>query len=278
MSMLRYETLIPVAIILASLAVAQNSAQTKTCESIKSNEGIKSGSPSVTVNSTPVDEKVAGATSGSHSVPVPIVSAAAGPPTRNPKLDKNETGDYVPDTRPRLEFEPRMNLNGGGFQNVSMSMSGGVGMEQRHLSWHFYGTYNAAKKTNDGTGSNPHGNIRSLGGELFYRTGSRWLLGGDYGYSQLRTTNYSKTGRGWDVGGGRDFAVSDQSMRLVVTYALPAGEYSQQGLTFHYMLPSPMNGGHVFFDERVWAGWLKTGRYGHYTHDASTTFGLLFRF
>src|SRR5208282_5227470 len=72
------------------------------------------------------------------------------------------------DTRPRLEFEPRLNLNGGGFQPVSGSMTAGTGMEDDHLAWHVFGTYDAATKATYEVGnspstyaiiSNPHGNI-----------------------------------------------------------------------------------------------------------------------
>ncbi len=257
----RYLLLGPALTILASFAGAQNPAQARTSELTQTGDAIKNACPIEVADSAPESADAASAT-----------------PTKNPTFDNDGTGDYVLDTRPRLELETRLNLNGGGFQVVSASMTGGLGMEQRHLSWHAYGTYNAARKTNDGTGPNPHGNIRSLGGELFYRTGSRWLFGGDYGYGSLRTTNYSKIGQGYDFGGGRDFSVDQTSMRLIVTYSLPSGQYRQSGLNAHFMLPSPLSGGHFFFDQRFWAGWLKAGPFGHYAHDASVSFGLLFRY
>jgi hypothetical protein len=274
----RYLLLGPALTILASLAGAQNSVQAKTSELTQTGDAIKNARPIEVADSAPDRAALPGASSDSVSVPVPFVHAASATPTKNPTFDNDGTGVYVLDTRPRLELETRLNLNGGGFQVVSASMTGGVGMEQRHLSWHAYGTYNAARKTNDGTGPNPHGNIRSLGGELFYRTGSRWLFGGEYGYGSLRTTNYSKIGRGYDFGGGRDFSVAQTSMRLIVTYALPSGAYRQSGLNAHFMLPSPLSGGHFFFDERFSAGWLKAGPFGHYAHDASVSFGLLVRY
>src|ERR1700676_742259 len=90
------------------------------------------------------------------------------------------------DTRPRLELEPDINLNGGGFQIISGSLQGGLGMEETHAEFHFYGRYDAARKSEDTptqANSNPHGNVRTLGGSVFGRTSGGWLFGASGGYS-----------------------------------------------------------------------------------------------
>jgi hypothetical protein len=94
------------------------------------------------------------------------------------------------DVRPRLELEPRLNLNGGGFQKVSGSMTAGMGMEDTYLSWHVSGSYDAARKANDGTDNNTHGNIRSVGGSFFGRPSGGWLFGADGSYASLRTKTF----------------------------------------------------------------------------------------
>lgn len=203
------------------------------------------------------------------------------------------------DDRPKLELEPRLNLNGGGFQLVSGSMTGGTGMETKHLVWHVYGTFDEARKTNDGDQPNPHGNIRSLGANLFGRTSGGWLFGTEGSYAQLRTTNYDKTGWGLAVGGGKDFMElhcpncnGTTSLRLTMLYAIPAQcTYTQslhctipkvdveQGISARVMIPSPVETTrHVFFDVNTFAGWIRTTSTGPLTHDASTSIGVLFRF
>lgn len=191
------------------------------------------------------------------------------------------------DVRPRLELEPRLNLNGGGFQKVSGSMTAGMGMEDTYLSWHVSGSYDATRKANDGTDNNAHGNIRSVGGSFFGRPSGGWLLGADGSYARLRTANYSKIGWGIGVGGGHDWMHAtcpncdgEGSVRLTVTYGLPLhGFDTEQGFTAHFTVPSPMETDrHVFFDVQSFVGWIKTSPHGGYTHDASSSLGLLFRF
>jgi len=202
-----------------------------------------------------------------------------------------------------LELEPRLNLNGGGFQIVSGSMTGGLGMENEHTIWHIYGTYNAARKyeyTDFANDTNPHGNVRSLGLQAAYRTSSGWLLPFIQGsYASLRTTNYDKVGWGLGVGAGRDFMATcpncagpSTSMRLVILYGIPVKCYTQsnfhcliptvdveQGITAEYWVPSPTETQrHVFFNVNAFAGIIKTTEHGHYTHDGGSSMGLLFRF
>ena len=193
------------------------------------------------------------------------------------------------DTRPRLEFEPRFNLNGGGFQDTSGSMTGGFGMELEYLSWHAYGTYNAAAKADYLDAStnlyvhNPHGNIRSAGGSLFGRTSSRWLFGIKGSYSSLRTTMFDKIGWGIDAGLGRDWMHATcpncnqgefASLRLIGSCGLPVhrGHDVEQGCGGDLYLPSPATGKHFVFHVTTFVGVVNGG------HDASSSLGMMFRF
>jgi hypothetical protein len=201
------------------------------------------------------------------------------------------------DKRPRLELEPRMNLNGGGFQLVSGSMTAGTGMEDDHLAWHVFGTYDAATKATYEIGnspstyaviSNPHGNIRTVGGSIYGRTSGGWLFGTEGSYSQLRTTDYTKVG--WDigVGGGHDWMHarcptcsegSFTSLRLTVEYSIPTHPGrpdTDNGFTAEFTVPSPIETDrHVFFNVHAYSGWICDPKCGT---DGSASYGVLFRF
>lgn len=214
----------------------------------------------------------------------------------------------VGDTRPRLELEPRLNLNGGGFQEVSGSMTGGFGMEREHFGWHVSGTYDAAKKktyfTPDGDVINPHGNIRSIGGQVCGRTTGGWLFCGSASYASLRTTNYDKVGRGVGLGVGYDFKhlrcpnCNDRgphTARLILTYGVPvtcnsfslhcaiAAVDVEQGVKADWYVPGPLEPDwhgwkRPIFHVMAYAGIIKTSEHGAYTHDASASMGLMWRF
>jgi hypothetical protein len=191
------------------------------------------------------------------------------------------------DMRPRLELEPQLDLNGGGYQKVSGSISAGTGMEEKHLLWHVSGTYDAAKKAEwtplkDNT--NPHGNVRSVGAEVYGRTSGGWLFGASGGYAQLRTTNYNKHDWGLGIGLGKDFAHltapnanegQSTSLRATVEYGLPihSTKDRESGFTMRMIVPSPSETQRrVFFDTQAFVGWINGST------DASTSLGLILRF
>jgi hypothetical protein len=212
------------------------------------------------------------------------------------------------DTRPRLELEPRVNLNGAGFQLVSPSITGGAGMEMDRLTWHVYGTYDAAKKaewTDASSNSNPHGDVRSVGGSVGYRFANGWLIIAQGSYASLHTTLFDKVGWGLGVGAGYDFhhltcpnCNGSTSARLTLTYGLPlhcaettttvaalhctVPEYDvEQGAQANFTLPSPLEAGRPvwkpYFHAMAFAGVIKTGGQS-LTHDGSGSMGLLWRF
>jgi len=191
------------------------------------------------------------------------------------------------DTRPKLELEPRLNLNGGGFQTVSGSMTGGVGFEGLHYIWHLSGTYDAAKKveyTDLKDNTNPHGNIESLQGRVWYETDGGWLFGCSGSYARLRTTLYRKEAFGSACGAGYDFfnvtcpncSGNPTSVRFTAEYGLPVnhGPDEEHGFTFNFWVPSPAaSDRRFFFHVLANAGWVS----GH-GHDGGAGFGVLMRF
>jgi hypothetical protein len=172
-------------------------------------------------------------------------------------------------------------------------------MEIEHFSWHLHGTYNAARKTNDGDQPNPHGDIRSLGADIFGRTSGGWLFGFSGSYASLHTTNYDKVGWGLGIGAGKDFGsitcpncIGRSSMRVIFEYGIPTSCYYErelrctlpqvdveQGVTGRVLVPSPAESKrHVFFDVSSFVGWIKVCQTCGYGHDATTTMGLMLRF
>ena len=180
------------------------------------------------------------------------------------------------DRYPHPYLLPSANLNGAGFQGVSAAMSGGFMFEAPRFSLEFHGTYNAARKVNDGTGDNPHGHVRSVNGSAFIRLPRYWLAGVNYGYGALSTTNYKKSGSGYSVGGGRDFILSDASFRMTALYGPPSG--GAQGLDVTFTLPSPITQHHFYFYEDLGVTILSAGPIEAGGHTATLRSGIIFRF
>jgi len=188
------------------------------------------------------------------------------------------------DTRPKLELSPQVDFNGGSFQPVSGSMTGGLGMEDRFL-WHVSGTYRAAKKAtycNDVAGTcvvNPHGDSRTLEAQVGYRSGGGWLAIAGGSFTSLHTTLYDKTGSEMTFGGGKDLMHDTWSARLTAEYVipLPLGHTNvEHGFKVHFTMPSESATDHwIFFDETFFAGWVCDPKCGR---DASLTMGPKFRF
>ncbi|HYU47338.1 MAG TPA: hypothetical protein VEK84_14300 [Terriglobales bacterium] len=290
MSMLPHMPLGPVLLMFASLAVAQNSAQPTTGESTQTGDASKSARIEI-ADSTPAPEAGSGAASGPVSGRGPIVNAVTATPTKNPKLRERQEW-FQFDRRPRLVLEPSLNLNGGGFQPVSTSISGGLSLESKDVILEGLAGYHPVGKVNDGTGDNPKGHIKSLDASAYYRLPNYWFFGTSGGWGKLSTTNYSKQMWSMNFGAGTDMLTQDTSFRLSASYAPPAFDYrnGSQGVTFQFIIPSPLEQGHVMFFEDLYVGHLHDTitdpndrtltelqkSHGHFT--ASCSFKLLLRF
>jgi hypothetical protein len=196
------------------------------------------------------------------------------------------------DRFPHSFITPSLNLNGFGYQTVSLAILTGTSYEGKHLAFNGFVSYDNARKTNDGTGDNPHGYSRGFGGTLFGRLPNGWLAGGKAAWGQTLTTNYKKSAWGWSFGGGKDIFLSDFSCRLTVVYRLPYADRLNgvQGPSLGFITPSPATKHHVYFTENLGIGFL------HATitdpsnkvltemqiHDRATSanlsFGLMFKF
>jgi hypothetical protein len=273
-----------------SLTLAQNdsptsTSSTQTTVATQAASGVHVADAGRTANAAPPSDALP------EAGPMPIAHAVAvsKQPVNSTLSEKDQRFSF--DKRPRLVLMPLFNLNGAGFGN-SASVSAGVGFDSRKLILESLGSYNAARKTNDGTGNNPKGHIRSLNASAYYRLPNYWFLGTSGGWDQLSTTNYTKQSWGMRFGGGSDFIVKDTSFRLIGTYTPATFDHSNgiQGPSIQLMLPSPLAQGHVMFVENLDIMFLHDTitdpndkvlteqQKAHRSHTATLSLGLVFRF
>jgi hypothetical protein len=196
------------------------------------------------------------------------------------------------DRIPHLAITPSLNLNGFGYKTVSLAISPGINYEGKRLAFNGFVNYDNARKTNDGTGDNPHGHSRGFGGFLFVRLNKGRLAGGKASWGETSTTNYQKLAWGWSFGGGKDIFLSDFSCRLTAVYRLPYTDHVNgvQGPTLAFTTPSPSTMHHVYFVETLGVGVLHAtitdpsnkelteAQIHDRAHSANLSFGLMIKF
>jgi hypothetical protein len=143
---------------------------------------------------------------------------------------------------------------------VTPSFHAGIDLEQRHLLINTGVSYANDRKTHDATDGNVKGRARSVQGSAFYKF-QTWHLGGGFAFGQQATTNYTKEGRHFMLGGGKDILRDGFSMRARALY-LPALSLNEQtfypdgrsckcnnegqGVDLGLWMPSPATAHHVF--------------------------------
>lgn len=155
-------------------------------------------------------------------------------------------------------------LMGGGYAPLAYRAEGGLNMEGKQFIFRALGAYDNGRKVNDNDQPNPNGHDRYLDSALYFRPKWSWsrklYLGGGYRWNQLSTTNYTKGGGRYELGGGLDWfrrlcesCRSDFSMRVNLDW-ITAGQDWQNGshgpsttITF----PSPRENRHWFYRETV---------------------------
>lgn len=227
---------------------------------------------------------------GTASAEDSIESPSTQQVSRTSKSEKNDWFEF--DRRPHIEIIPKLNLNAEGFSPVSESAGLGADFESHYFILDATGSYDNARKVNDGTVDNTKGHIRAANTSAYYRLPNYWFVGTDATWSQLLTTNYRKHGFGMNFGGGGDFIFQDASLRLAAAYAPSVFDpvNGLQAISFQFMEPSPLRQRHVMFtvsssisffhdtltepNNPVTTAREKAVR----GHGGSSSFGLLFRF
>lgn len=163
---------------------------------------------------------------------------------------------------PHPYIETSIGLNGGGYSPISSDNIGGIGIETKHLISTTEAEYDFVKKSNDGGPINTKGRERTLSSQVFYKLNNGLLLGGEYSWTDLSTTNYFKTNSRWEVGGGVDLISNENqySGRIISQYFQEFHSHSDnggKGIVFQVILPSPATNGwklgpvNLFYDERL---------------------------
>lgn len=163
---------------------------------------------------------------------------------------------------PRPFFYAGAGLMGGGYSPLAWEVGGGLRIDSRHFLASAEGEYDNGHKTNDNDQPNPKGHDRALAGTTYFRLSSGWFAGLGARWSQLSTTNYTKSGWRPTFGGGRDYfrkkcalenCISDFSMRVQIDYVLPGTDHynAVQGPLVTFYIPSPSAKAHIYFRETI---------------------------
>jgi hypothetical protein len=173
-----------------------------------------------------------------------------------------ESDQQSPGFLPRPFAYAGAGLMGGGYAPLASEGGGGLRVDSRHFLASAEGWYDNGHKANDNDLPNPNGHDRGLDGAAYFRLSSGCFFGMGARWSQLSTTNYTKSAWRPMFGGGKDYfyktcalenCVADFSMRLGADYVLPGADHSNalQGLLVSFYMPSPAAKGHIFFRETL---------------------------
>jgi hypothetical protein len=151
-------------------------------------------------------------------------------------------------------------LMGGGYAPLAAEFGAGLRIDSQRFLVNAEGSYDNGHKTKDNDQPNPKGRDRGLVGQAYYRLSSGWFFGAGARWSQLSTTNYTKSGSRPTFGGGWDSyrcaerdCPSDFSTRLGVDYVLKGNDHinGSQGPLITFYMPSPSSKGHFFFRQTL---------------------------
>jgi hypothetical protein len=151
---------------------------------------------------------------------------------------------------------------GGGYAPLAAIGGGGIRIDSRHCLLDAEGQYDTGHKVNDNDQPNPNGHNRRLVGSAYYRLPSGWSFGAGVRWSQLSTTNYTKSSWAPTFGGSKDYfhnrcqqekCARDFSMQLGADYMLAGSNWQNgaQGPLLTFYVPSPSGKTHIFWRETV---------------------------
>jgi hypothetical protein len=155
-----------------------------------------------------------------------------------------------------------LGLMGGGYSPLAAEAGAGLRIDSQHFLASAEGTYDNGHKTNDNDQPNPNGHDRGLIGLADFRLSSGWFFGAGVRWSELLTSNYTKSAWRPTFGGGKDYfhrtcpvesCDADFSMRLSVDYILAGSDHTNalQGPLVSLYIPSPSVKRHIFFRETI---------------------------
>lgn len=172
------------------------------------------------------------------------------------------SGRLIP--MPYLSVGPSL-MGGMGYAEFAYRAEAGVNLEGTHLVFRALGAYDNGRKVDDNDQPNPKGHDRHLEGAIYFRPAlpgwSRQLFfGGGFRWNQLSTTNYTKGGSRYQLGGGYDWfqrlceaCRRDASMRVTVDWITAGTDWQNgsHGPIVTLTIPSPREKRHWFWRESV---------------------------
>lgn len=181
-----------------------------------------------------------------------------------PIRDKYAREDWLHNPLPHPFLYAGPSLMGGGYAVLAYRVEGGIDVESDHFIARALGAYDDGHKVDDGDQPNPKGHDRFLDGAVYYRLTSgrfkRFYFGGGYTWSQLSTTNYTKGGGRYQIGGGYDLFARvcsecrrDFSMRFNVDWITAGNDWQNgsHGPDLTMTFPSPTEKRHWFWVEAI---------------------------
>ena len=163
-----------------------------------------------------------------------------------------------PIPHPYISFGP--SLMGGGYAPLAYRAEAGIDLENTHAILRALGAYDNGHKTNDGGPPNPNGHDRYLEGAAYFRSKAGWFVGMGWRWSQLSTTNYTKSGTRPEIGGGYDLALRscaecrrDFSMRINVDWVMAGTDWQNgsHGANTTLTFPAPNEKRHLFWKQTI---------------------------
>lgn len=192
-------------------------------------------------------------------------------------------------------------LMGGGYAPLAAKGTIGFQVQSRWLSFDASAAYDNGHKSNDGTQPNPKGHDRYLATTAYLRLPSGWFVGPGARWSQLSSTNYTKSAWRPTFGGAKDFLTSDClkencvgqfNFRISADYVLPGNDWQNgsQGPSISFWFPSPSVRRHFYLRETIEVYRfhdtvtdrtdlaLTREQQRNHSHDSFAEFALIFRF
>ncbi|HEX6821524.1 MAG TPA: hypothetical protein VF123_05650 [Candidatus Sulfotelmatobacter sp.] len=150
----------------------------------------------------------------------------------------------------------------GGYAPLAFLAGAGIRIDSEHFLFDVHALYDNGHKVNDNHQPNPKGHDRALNGSMYFRFPSGWSFGGGASWSQLSTTEYTKSSWHPRFGGNRDFFVKNciaencqgqYTMRIGADYFFGGNnrDNGTQGVFLTLHIPSPSLNRHFFFREKV---------------------------
>jgi hypothetical protein len=151
-----------------------------------------------------------------------------------------------------------------GYAPVAYRIEGGLNVESRHWVMLASAAYDDGRQVNDGDQPNPKGHDRYLDSGIYFRPSwqpfsGQGFVGFGWRWSQLSTTNYSKTSDRPQIGGGYDIShrpcpgcSHGFSMRITANWVMAGNDWQNgsHGPEMTLTFPTPREKRHWFYQER----------------------------